>query len=37
MSKDLIRYGNSYICVDYELKAELQNKLIAGILKFHTV
>ncbi len=29
MLKDLVRYGNSYICVDYELKTELQNKLIA--------
>lgn len=37
-SKELYdRYGNSYICVDYELKIELQNKLIAGILKFHAV
>jgi len=31
------RYGNLYICVDDELKTELQNKLIAGILKFHTM
>lgn len=37
-SKELYdRYGNLYICVDDELKAELQNKLIAGILKFHTM
>lgn len=37
-SKELYdRYGNLYICVDYELKTELQNKLIEGILKFHFV
>lgn len=37
-SKELYdRYGNLYICVDYELKTELQNKLIAGILKFHNI
>ncbi|SDD68853.1 helix-turn-helix domain-containing protein [Sporomusa acidovorans] len=37
-SKELYdRYGNLYICVDYELKTELQNKLIAGILKFRAV
>jgi hypothetical protein len=37
-SKELYdRYGNLYICVDHELKTELQNKLIAGILKFRTV
>ncbi|EGO64305.1 helix-turn-helix domain-containing protein [Acetonema longum] len=34
-SKELYdRYGNLYFLVDYELKTELQNKLIAGILKF---
>jgi hypothetical protein len=37
-SKELYdRHGNLYICVDYELKMELQNKLIAGILKFRAV
>lgn len=37
-SKELYdRYGNLYIFVDHELKTELQNKLIAGILKFRTV
>ncbi|WP_371380508.1 helix-turn-helix domain-containing protein [Sporomusa aerivorans] len=37
-SKELYdRYGNLYICVDYELKTELQNKLIAGILKFRAM
>ncbi|MBP2657037.1 MAG: hypothetical protein H6Q69_69 [Firmicutes bacterium] len=37
-SKELYdRYGNIYIFVDYELKIELQNKLIAGILKFRIV
>ncbi len=37
-SKELYdRYGNIYIFVDYELKAELQNKLVAGILKFRIV
>lgn len=37
-SKELYdRYGNLYIYVDHELKTELQNKLIAGILKFRTV
>lgn len=34
-SKELYdQYGNSYIFIDYELKTELQNKLIIGILKF---
>lgn len=37
-SKELYdQYGNTYTCVDYELKTELQNKLIEGILKFHTM
>jgi hypothetical protein len=37
-SKELYdRYGNIYIFVDYELKTELQNKLVAGILKFRIV
>ncbi|HMM21533.1 MAG TPA: helix-turn-helix domain-containing protein [Selenomonadales bacterium] len=37
-SKELFdRHGNLYFFVDYELKTELQNKLIAGILKFRTV
>ncbi len=37
-SKELYdRYGNSYICVDYQLKTELQDKLIAGILRFYAV
>ena len=37
-SKELYdRYGNLYFLVDHELETELQNKLIAGILKFRTV
>jgi hypothetical protein len=37
-SKELYdRHGNLYLYVDYELKTELQNKLIAGILKFRAV
>ncbi|VBB08638.1 Hypothetical protein LUCI_3916 [Lucifera butyrica] len=37
-SKELYdRYGNLYTCVDHELKTELQNKLIAGVLKFRTM
>ena len=37
-SKELYdRYGNLYFFVDDELKTELQNKLIAGILKFRTI
>ena len=34
-SKELFdQYGNLYTFIDYELKTELQNKLIMGILKF---